>query len=522
MSFTPPTNIIRMSEGNTVSTRGSKGHNIKATDDVDSELRKDKKNNNHLVLTPKTEPSTPESEDYENNNVDRGDKRNRFQKPSENETSESSTYEEQGLQLQRHMSQTDNHIHLLDRNGDLNEVAGSQSMLSQELIDHGHDHSDNSGDEEATNTSAAACLLEDLGLEKGSQPESSIGIAKRLGLLPQTQEEEEKEPEDAVKQGTKCGIKTSPFPVQVLKIVDENMQVDGNKQVGGDQHIASPKPFPQSHVEGKEYQLQELQREDLAPASDHIYTFRESSLYQLKAKAPLSGLELLTQVGIKEANKAAAIKSDSDIVDDESISNKAITVASMISIPKTPSHQNEGFGSLLDAVAKITEQEASGGKCTTDRVYSSAVADIYTSKDYGKKRKNDLSPTTLKNSAMKVQRKSETQKLKEKIRREKIEQENEKAQAIAKRAAIIAEQTITDPIIAKKLLLSMALARENPRSVPQSLPGKDHIVQKSFFWVSLIYAVVAVHRYSSSECVKICFETKWKNSHTSILSLLYI
>eukprot|EP00536_Pseudo-nitzschia_multiseries_P015527 jgi/Psemu1/312253/fgenesh1_kg.904_\ len=65
------------------------------------------------------------------------------------------------------MSQTDNHIRLLDRSGDLNEVAGSQSMLSQELIYHRHDSDDDSGDEEATNTSTAACLLEDLGLPNG-------------------------------------------------------------------------------------------------------------------------------------------------------------------------------------------------------------------------------------------------------------------------------------------------------------------------------------------------------------------
>ena len=109
------------------------------------------------------------------------------------------------------------------------------------------------------------------------------------------------------------------------------------------------------------------------------------------------------------------------------------------------------------------------------------------SKKQSKKRKVAPSlPTTSHLSASK-QRKSEMQKLKEKLRREKIQQENERAQAVAKKAAIIAERTISDPVIAKKLLLSMALARENPRSVPQILPGKGHVVQEGFFWVSRIF-----------------------------------
>merc|ERR1712238_520997 len=40
----------------------------------------------------------------------------------------------------------------------------------------------------------------------------------------------------------------------------------------------------------------------------------------------------------------------------------------------------------------------------------------------------------------------------------------------------------SDPAIAKKILLSMALKRENPRSAPQVLPGEGHVIQEGFFW----------------------------------------
>ena len=132
------------------------GDDIMAVDGINGLLWACNKNNNRQVRTPTTvttEASSPESK-FENNNDD-----------------DFSSSDDQ-----RHLSQTDHHIRSLDQDGSLNEVAGSQSMLSQELV-------------------IETGYLSDIELSQETQPESSIGMAKRLGLLSQTQEEEEEEEE---------------------------------------------------------------------------------------------------------------------------------------------------------------------------------------------------------------------------------------------------------------------------------------------------------------------------------------
>jgi len=340
---------------------------------VDSETEKD--GHQDMALTPRTEASTPESGGEYTTYICDSDRRSNSEKSSEDETYGERT-------LQRHMSQTDDHIQLLDRNGDLNEVAGSQSMLSQELIDHDHDET------------------RDLGLPRGSSSKTSIGIAKRIGLLSNSQEE--------------------------------------------------------------------------LPSSQETTHSQE----------PLSGLDLLTHVGIKEAHKIPSFSTETKPSTDSS-SNKATSFSANPTKPR----EHEGFGSLLDAVAKITEQEASQEYSMDWRTASTTTAFNTTKtkttipKRIGQKRKiARMLPTSKRLGPAAKQRKSEGQKTKERLRRERIEQEKEKAQATANRAAMIAERTISDPAIAKKLLLSMALARENPRSVPQTLRGKGHVVQEGFFW----------------------------------------
>jgi hypothetical protein len=421
----------------------------RVTDDISVEICKD--SHRDLVSTPRTEASTPESVEFTTYNIGDSGRIIHTAKSS----SKDDSYVERSLQ--RHYSQTDKHIQLLDRNGDLNEVAGSQSMLSQELIDHEHDQNVNDRNDDSARIYIGSCILGDLSLPEGSQSKSSIGIAKRLGLLTQTQEEEEESMGTGEGENTEDNNK-SDKSIQPIILAIASVSVAQEKKKKRDVSKAIP------------------QNDASSPKSD--------SSKKVVEQVPLSGLELLTQVGIKEANKLPSFSTitESNMNNNNDDDEKDISMTANLA----SSRENEGFGSLLDAVAKITEQEESRELSMNWRLAPGTTVSTTSTKSrkHSKKRKVAPSLPTTNHLSMSKQRKSEMQKLKERLRREKIEHENEKAQAVAKKAAIIAERTITDPVIAKKLLLSMALARENPRSVPQVLPGKGHVVQEGFFWVS--------------------------------------
>jgi hypothetical protein len=190
------------------------------------------------------------------------------------------------------MSQTDQHIHQLDRDGELNEVAGSQSMLSQELIYDMQRHNrleNRSGDDDDDDGKSSVGCVSSLLLSQ--ETETSISMAKRLGLLPMTQDEEESE-EDAK-----------------LPVAD-----------GGTSAAISTKN-----------------------ADDPCTPKRSGSLLSVLSHASRIGAPDLASFSAKKEIIAAENKPIVDITD-------------------TPVRESEGFGSLLDAVAKITEQEISEGE----------------------------------------------------------------------------------------------------------------------------------------------------------------
>lgn len=139
----------------------------------------------------------------------------------------------------------------------------------------------------------------------------------------------------------------------------------------------------------------------------------------------------------------------------------------------TPIRESECFGSLLEAVQKITEQEDLNG--------------IYSHIEQQQQEQKDLASPQTKSRTKSQPRKRKAppkdDKTKAKVsKRKKRLQEEQEAQERAKRAATLAEQTVADPEMAKKLLLSMALVRENPRSSPETWPQTGSIVGEGFFW----------------------------------------
>jgi hypothetical protein len=144
----------------------------------------------------------------------------------------------------------------------------------------------------------------------------------------------------------------------------------------------------------------------------------------------------------------------------------------------TPIRESECFGSLLEAVQKITEQEDLNG------IYS-----LLEQQQQKQKQQRDsagiLEQLKGRTKTQSRKRKSSPNESKPKsklAKRKKKVQEEQEAQERAKRAAVLAEQTVADPEMAKKLLLSMALVRENPRSSPETWPSRGSIVGEGFFW----------------------------------------
>eukprot|EP00526_Cylindrotheca_closterium_P011728 CAMPEP_0113625116 /NCGR_PEP_ID=MMETSP0017_2-20120614/12970_1 /TAXON_ID=2856 /ORGANISM="Cylindrotheca closterium" /LENGTH=496 /DNA_ID=CAMNT_0000535213 /DNA_START=202 /DNA_END=1692 /DNA_ORIENTATION=+ /assembly_acc=CAM_ASM_000147 len=277
------------------------------------------------------------------------------------------------------LSQTDETIRRLHRDGEINNVVGSQSLLSQELYAYRNPGDDN-GSEDA----------EDLQAIHSSQVENETGtsMAKRLGLLSQDYSDKEEEKKPEVKQA----IKKEAPKVHPLLQQDEPEEEDYESQQEEAQRPAAPlTPVPQS------------------ASSSRLSTLRD-----------------------------------------------------------TPIRQSQVFGSLLDAVQKLTEQEE------VDGVFSHAVAQEQLEEEeipppLPSPRKRKSSPAEVKGTKAANKRKK------------KLQQEQE-AQERAKRAAGLAEQTVANPEMAKRLLLSMALVRENPRSSPETWPARGSVVQEGFFW----------------------------------------
>lgn len=335
------------------------------------------------------------------------------------------------LSCSQALSQTDETIRRLEKEGELEQVVGSQSMLSQELIYSSQKSEDDDED--------------DQGFQLSQQAETSAAMARRLGLLSQ---EVKEEPEEDL-------------------------------------------PPPQGPVKTEGTVVTAAGTAEAAPTKKKKTT--RSSSAAATAAAPV--------VEISHAKTPPAAARGAAISD-------------------TPFRESECFSSLLEAVDKITKAEEmnakilawqhnTGGSDGDSNSHNPQEGSVQGAS--GAKRKLPLSAKDNSNSPSSANKKSRKSTV-----TKKKELEQRKAQEVAKRAATLAERTITDPEMAKKLLLSMALVRENPRSIPSVLPPKGSVVPEGFFWAH--YPPLEAGKSSKATLVWNCYPS----STTRFLTFCFV
>jgi hypothetical protein len=405
------------------------------------------------------------------------------------------------------MSQTDQHIRQLDRHGELNEVIGSQSMLSQELMYQVSSQQDNVGDEEDSKNDGDDHGDEELDrstFHLSQQTETSMGMAQRLGLLSQTQDEydddgideevnsqgrHEKDPDrrNTATNGHISGLDllTRAGSDEAANLMSFSQEIPTGVASSRKAKL-SDKPLRESEGFGslldavakitEQEEVEEiltptwgntvpsLDHASLSLSQDHSYLDQPSSSTSTSRipqnKASSYGDDLSTRK--RQVRKTVTATQKRKLNEsNQKVSTSRVTTSTKSSLSKNS----------IRKIPLSTPKDSSSG------TVGSRKTEVAAKKSPSKRRK-----TTTTTEAAPAPKVDETEKRKLRMELKEHDLEVSRAQAEAKRAADLAERTISDPVIAKRLLLSMALVRENPRTTPDVLPGPGHVLKEGFFW----------------------------------------
>ena len=329
----------------------------------------------------------------------------------DNDAYEQEEYEEPS---QVTLSQADEHIRQLDKEGELTEVVGSQSMLSQEL--KFSSQRDEADDEEEEVYPDMAC---------SQQTETSISMAHRLGVLTQetlTQDTIDGEGKGRESQRSRTAL-LSAYAKLSESEVDEAVQ--------------------QAEMDITDVALSQ---EDVPLSQDPVC--KVDSRYESdSAVKPTSSVLSCRSIAMKTCRSKNIHDSCEGV--SKVIGQIVAQKGEVCSNRPTIDSKGDADYNPQEASGSAQQQKAQCSK----RKQPDCVSDLTT-------------PQTRKRVKTGSQRTLTEMNVKE----------------TAKRAAALAEQTVTDPDMAKRLLLSMALVRENPRTAPSSWPARGSVVPSGFFW----------------------------------------
>lgn len=412
------------------------------------------------------------------------------------------------------MSQTDHHIRQLDQGGELNEVAGSQSMLSQELMCQAvsSQKDEVSNEEDENDCGAKNCHdggLEVRDIQLSQQTETSIGMAVRLGLLSQTQDDDADSADEMAPEGN-------------LNLVTASEEYSTRSRVSGfdlltragRKDAAALMAFSQEHPTSANTSQQELsdtpiresegfgslldavakitEQEEVVETLTPTWEAAVSSLDHASLSPSRNGSYLRPPFSSKPSHRrpksgTAASRGNSPTRERQLRKSVAADQKRRLKLPESKTSAASST-SAKKSKAQPSKSSKSGRSSKVSKTSSSSAASgikkaaISTIGSPSAMRKATTTSSARASPAQmwEAQKKSVALSLKTEQKEKELEILN--AQAEAKRAAELAERTISDHVIAKRLLLSMALVRENPRSVPEVLPSPGHILQEGFFW----------------------------------------
>ena len=435
--------------------------------------------------------------------------------------------DEEELPSQVSWSQSDEQIYRLDRGGELNQVVGAGSMLSQELtmVRASNEHESDEEEDEDQGPETQESAFGSIGLGLSQATDSSINMAERLGILTQPEEDDgsggdEEEPEVVQSQPPKKEASSQPFSLALPKSEPSSKKVGPQKLRSPERRNGDDGTKPAGKEDdkksGKSYAMGSPQAFSITAEGKN--GLNGSAADRFPAAASMTGADSC----ITTPRTRSAIKKES--ATGETFKSPEIR--------DTPIRQSECFGSLLEAVQVIASQDEEelalqlqfqqSQEETTDsnrdvvKKKKDSRGKISLKSDRPSKRKapTEISSSSL-NSDPSASRhgghaaavaaaaaitniRNGTNKIADKIpssnggsaakRPRKTastaqkQAERTKVQNMAQRAASLAEQTVSNPDMAKKLLLSMALVRENPRTAPATWPPRGSVIPEGFFW----------------------------------------
>jgi len=336
-----------------------------------------------------------------------------------------------------YISEDDHHIHRLDRSGALAQVAGSQSMLSQELSILGAAATTKEEEEAIGGLSQMSDIaLSQESAASGGSDFDSQRVARKYGLLSQ-----------------------DPFAIPARSLAEQPVA----QRSYGD---------PASPGAGIQKALPDSQGSCGGEGANFGSLLDAVSFVQSQEEFQLT----------QESQELENSDSEENVDKSPQVSPRKRQTRPPSSRIKTKSRKmvDRDSSSLDELVKKSTKKNAqpSPKKNVNQGPLQTKKKAIF---------KNEPpppaeDPTTLKKAAAKQPKTNKAQPLEPKKRKRKDESEQIKLQRQAQRAAALAQRTINDADLAKRLLLSMALTRENPRSAPDTLPGPGFALPEGFFW----------------------------------------